>query len=114
MENYSQPHARCDMKKDCLVIILYSKDTNHTIIVFTCFQFGSSIAGPKNINHPHGKALISVIHELISGYLDTSDAKHRKTVFPNFTKKCRNDNSSSSNEGGCRQGHGETLRREDY
>ena len=87
MEDYSQPHARCDMKKDCLVIILYNKDTKHTIIVFTCFQFGSSIAGPKNINRPHGIALISVIHELISSYLDTSDAKNRTTVFSQLHKK---------------------------
>jgi hypothetical protein len=78
--------ARYNFEEHYPVVLLHNKETKHTTIVFTCFQIGSSIAGPKNINRPQGKILIPFVHELICGFLDISGAKNRKAVFPNFTK----------------------------
>ena len=86
VKDYSQLRARYDLEEHYPVVLLHNKETKHTAIVFTFFQIRSSIAGPKNINHPQGKILILFVHELVCGFLDISSAKNRKAVFLNFTK----------------------------
>ncbi len=85
-KDYSQPRARYDFEEHYPVVLLHNKKTKHTTVVFTCFQIGSTIAGPTTINRPSGKILISFVHELVCGFLDISGAKNRKAVVPNFTK----------------------------
>jgi hypothetical protein len=86
VKQHTKPRARYNLEEHYPVVLLHNKETKHTTIVFTCFQIGSSIAGPQNINRPQGKILIPFVHDLISGFLDISGAKNREAVFQNFMK----------------------------
>jgi hypothetical protein len=86
IDDYHSPRARYNMEDSLPIILLFSRETKKTTIIFTCMQISSTIGGPKSYyNRMQGKIYIPIIHELVCLFLDVSGAKNRKATIPSFT-----------------------------
>ena len=75
------------MEHSLPIILVFSRETKKTNIIFTCMQISLTIGAPKSSNRMQGKIYIPIIHELVCLFLDVLGAKNRKSTTPSFTTR---------------------------